>query len=87
MDRPLTEEELTRLIEPSFEPRHSAGRPTGVPAFCEWLFCLAVEPEFHEDRLADYHERFNRLWVPKFGQRAAVFTSSFISGTCYDSRG
>jgi hypothetical protein len=43
-----------------------------VPVFCEWLMCLAVEPEFQEDRLADYQERFNDLWVPKFGERAAV---------------
>jgi hypothetical protein len=34
--------------------------------------CLLVDPEFQEDRLADFSERFNRLWVPKFGQRAAV---------------
>jgi hypothetical protein len=46
--------------------------PASVPAICEWLFCLAVEPEFQEDRLADYQERFANLWVPKFGKRGAV---------------
>jgi hypothetical protein len=43
-----------------------------VPVFCEWLLCLLVEPECHEDRLADYKERFDDLWVPRFGQRAAI---------------
>jgi hypothetical protein len=43
-----------------------------VPVFCEWLMCLLVDPEFQEDRLADFGERFNDLWVPKFGQRAAI---------------
>jgi len=43
-----------------------------VPTICEWLMCLAVDPEFQEDRLADYQERFNGLWVPKFGRRAAI---------------
>jgi len=43
-----------------------------VPRFCEFLFCLLVEPEFQEDRLADYQERFNDVWVPRFGQAGAV---------------
>ena len=43
-----------------------------VPALCVLLFCLLVEPEFQEDRLADYQERFADLWVPKFGRRAVV---------------
>jgi hypothetical protein len=43
-----------------------------APRFCELLFCLLVEPEFHKDRLADYQERFKGLWVPKFGYRSAV---------------
>ena len=47
-------------------------RPTPVPAICQLLLCLAVDPEFQEDRLADYQERFNGHWVPKFGHRAAV---------------
>jgi hypothetical protein len=34
--------------------------------------CVAVEPEFQDDRLADYQERFNDLWVPKFGYRGAL---------------
>jgi hypothetical protein len=42
------------------------------PSFCELLMCLLVEPEFQEDRLADYQERFNGLWVPRFGYRGAV---------------
>jgi hypothetical protein len=44
----------------------------GPPRICEVFMCLAVEPEFQEDRLADYQERFNNLWVPKFGWRGAV---------------
>jgi hypothetical protein len=47
-------------------------RRANVPVICEWLMCLAVEPEFQEDRLADYRERFNGLWAPKFGRRMAV---------------
>lgn len=47
-------------------------RPARVPVICEWLMCLAVDPEFQKDRLADYQERFNSLWVPKFGRRMAV---------------
>jgi hypothetical protein len=43
-----------------------------VPRFCELLFCLLVEPEFQNDRLADFQERFNGLWVPKFGYRGAL---------------
>ena len=43
-----------------------------LPSFCELLMCLLVEPKFQEDRLADYSERFNDLWMPKFGQRVAV---------------
>jgi hypothetical protein len=44
-----------------------------VPAFCECLLCLLVDPEFQEDRLADFKERFNNTWVPRFGHRAAGF--------------
>jgi hypothetical protein len=44
----------------------------GVPTLCEWLICIAVEPKFQEDRLADFQERFNGLWVPKFGRRGAI---------------
>ena len=47
-------------------------RPAQVPVFCEWLLCLAVEPEFQDDRLADYQEQFADLWVPKFGPRFAA---------------
>jgi hypothetical protein len=47
-------------------------RPANVPVTCKWLMCLAVEPEFQEDRLADFEERFNDLWVPNFGRRGAV---------------
>jgi hypothetical protein len=43
-----------------------------APGFCELLMCLLVEPEFQEDRLADYEERFNNIWVPKFGWRGGV---------------
>jgi hypothetical protein len=42
------------------------------PRVCELLMCLAVEPEFQEDRLADFQERFSNLWVPRFGRRGAV---------------
>lgn len=73
------EEQATRLLahsEPDlilvgFHARHSAG-PFPVPTFCEWLMCVAVEPEFQKDRLADYQERFNGLWVRKFGYRGAI---------------
>ena len=58
--RPLTEADLAVL------------RPAQVPVFCEWLLCLAVEPEFQDDRLADYQEQFADLWVPKFGPRFAA---------------
>jgi len=47
--------------------------PSRVPAICEWLICLTVEPEFQVDRLADHQERFNDLWAPKFGRRGAAF--------------
>jgi hypothetical protein len=57
---------------PGVEAKPSGVRVRNVPAVCEWLMCLAVDPEFHEDRVADFQERFNGLWVPKFGQRAAV---------------
>jgi hypothetical protein len=43
-----------------------------APLVCEWLLCLVIEPEFHEDRLGDYQERFADLWVPKFGRCGAV---------------
>jgi hypothetical protein len=33
---------------------------------------MAVEPEFQKDRLGDFQERFNDLWVPKFGRHGAV---------------
>jgi hypothetical protein len=42
------------------------------PRVCEFFMCLAVDPEFQEDRLGDYQQRFNDLWVPKFGRRVAV---------------
>jgi hypothetical protein len=62
---------------------HSRGHLEGVgfahptqqarpPRVCELFMCLAVEPEFQEDRLGDYQQRFNDLWVPKFGRRVAV---------------
>jgi hypothetical protein len=44
-----------------------------APLVCEWLLCLVVDPEFHEDRLKDFEERFNKTWVPRFGHRAAGF--------------
>jgi hypothetical protein len=44
----------------------------GPPRFCEFVMCLAVELEFQQDRLGDYEERFNDLWVPKFGRPVAV---------------
>lgn len=61
--RELTEADLVHLFRA--ERRR-------VPAICELLMCLAADPEFHKDRLADYQERFNGHWVPKFGHRAAV---------------
>jgi hypothetical protein len=67
-DRPLTWE----IVRPLTEADLALLRPAKVPVLCEWLMCLAVEPEFHEDRLGDYQERFNDLWVPKFGRRGAV---------------
>jgi hypothetical protein len=42
------------------------------PRVCEFFTCLAVDPEFQQDRLGDYEERFNDLWVPKFGRPVAV---------------
>ena len=54
--------------------RHLAlvARSTPVPAICQLLLCLAVDPEFQEDRLGDFQERFDNIWVPKFGRRGAV---------------
>jgi hypothetical protein len=54
--------------------RHLAlvARSTPVPAICQLLLCLAVDPEFQEDRLGDFQERFDNTWVPKFGPRGAV---------------
>jgi hypothetical protein len=63
VERPLTEADLVLLWE--------ADR-RNVPVLCEWLMCIVIDPEFQEDRLADYQERFSGLWVPKFGQRAAI---------------
>jgi hypothetical protein len=63
IERQLTEADLARLFEAE------RGR---VPAICELLMCLVVDPEFHEDRLADFQERFSDLWVPRFGYRGAV---------------
>ena len=58
-------------VTEAFEAKHY--RPAvDVPRFCELLFCFLVEPEFQEDRLADYRERFDNIWVPKFGRSAAV---------------
>jgi len=42
-----------------------------APLVCEWLLCLVIEPEFHEDRLKDFEEWFNRTWVPRFGRPVA----------------
>jgi hypothetical protein len=50
-----------------------AAQQAKVPVACEWLMCLVVEPEFQEDRLADFQERFNNTWVPKFGTHIARF--------------
>jgi hypothetical protein len=54
--------------------RHLAlvARSTPVPAICQLLLCLAVDPEFQQDRLGDFQERFDNTWVPKFGPRGAV---------------
>jgi hypothetical protein len=68
--RELTEADLVLLREVDQHIR--AKWLSEVPAMCEWLMCIAVEPEYQEDRLADFKERFNDLWVPKFGRRVAV---------------
>jgi hypothetical protein len=41
------------------------------PRVCKLLMCLAVEPVFQDDRLADYRE-VQQCLGPKFGRRAAV---------------
>ena len=66
------EREILRFVARANIALRAIANQESVPVFCEWLMCLAVEPEFQDDRLADYQERFNDLWVPKFGQRAAV---------------
>jgi hypothetical protein len=63
IERQLTEADLALLYDAK------RGR---VPAICELLMCLVVDPEFQEDRFGDFHERFQSLWVPKFGRRGAV---------------
>jgi hypothetical protein len=50
----------------------SPARHLGPPIACEFLLCLAVDPEYQEDRLCDFQEQFRRVWVPKFGRRVAI---------------
>ena len=57
---------------PEFESVGGRVEQATPPGCCELLMCLLVEPEFQGDRLADYQERFNDLWVPRFGRRGAV---------------
>jgi hypothetical protein len=68
--RPSITMDIRRRPE-SVDIVHPAQR-AGPPRLCEFILCMAVESEFQKDRLGDFQERFNDLWVPKFGRRAAV---------------
>src|SRR6516225_93726 len=62
-----------------------------VPTFCELLFRLLVEPEFQKDRLADYQERFNDLWIPRCCggvclARLAAVTADRLANAGYSPR-
>jgi hypothetical protein len=44
---------------------------TVPPRLGEFLICLLVPPDRQQDRLGDFEEKFNTLWLPKFGPRIA----------------
>jgi hypothetical protein len=48
--------------------RQNAEQP---PRIGEFLICLVVRPDRQEDRLADFAERFQTVWRPRFGTRFA----------------
>lgn len=80
--RELTEADLVHLFRA--ERRR-------VPAICELLMCLAADPEFHKDRLADYQERFNDLWIPRCCggvclARLAAVTADRLANAGYSPR-
>jgi len=44
---------------------------TVPPRLGEFLICLLVPPDRQQYRLGDFEEKFNTLWLPKFGPRIA----------------
>jgi hypothetical protein len=47
--------------------RQNASSAEPPPRIGEFLICLFVRPDRQEDRLADFAERFQTLWLPRFG--------------------
>ena len=49
----------------------SQATDTSPPHIGELLICLFVPPDRHKERLGDFEELFNTVWVPRFGVRLA----------------
>jgi len=59
----------TAIIEQPVAPVHQfAAAP---PRLGEFLVCIFVPLDKQMDRLGDFEERFNTLWLPRFGARVA----------------
>jgi hypothetical protein len=61
------EQEISKRISPTVTQQNSQH----PPRIGEFLICLFVRPDRQEDRLADFAERFQTVWLPRFGTRLA----------------
>lgn len=48
--------------------RRTPMRPPSAPYVGRFLICLFIQPDKQEDRLADFEEKLNEVWVPQFGR-------------------
>ncbi len=47
--------------------RRTTKRPPSAPYVGRFLICLFLQPDKQEDRLADFEEKLNKVWIPQFG--------------------
>lgn len=64
---------LVWIVGVWLEKRRGQRNAALPPRSGQLLICLFVPPDRQADRLGDFEEQFNTVWLPRFGPRMARF--------------